>query len=124
MKDCLCLARFAFESNRVKPRGRVRSFLPNKEGEVSVACTDGMGHCEIAKTGQCLAELANKETVHGWERLCRDTVTEVGLRLRDDEDVCGAPHASIVDWPSAEEDVRQLQEDLVERSTLVPLLTP
>jgi hypothetical protein len=78
-----------------------------------------MNHCQIVEVGQCIAKKMGKETVCGWECLCTDNVTGVGLRLQEDDNVCGAPHANIVDWPCRQEDSRRLQNMLVRLSSLI-----
>ena len=78
-----------------------------------------MDHHKIVDVGQCIAKELGKKTVCGWEYLCMTDVMGVGLRLQSDDDVCGAPHANIVDWPPQQEDSRRLQNMLVMRSSLI-----
>ena len=83
-----------------------------------------MDHNEIVGVGKCVAGTMGKEDVCGWECLCMIDVTGVGLRLQEDDDVCGAPHANIVDWPPREEESRRLQNMLVLRSSLIIACPP
>ena len=124
MKDKF--ARFAFESNRVKsPKGRVKSFSPNKRGEVSVADVDCLPKHRIEEIGQCFARMARRSTLHGWERLSKENVKSVGLHVQEDGMVCDVPHFNIVGWPLCDEaDLRFRQGQLVRLASLVRLANP
>lgn len=113
----LCFARFVLESNKMKEAGRPRSFLPNKEGRVSLSGVDELDDHEIRDVGQCVAD-ERRKSLYGWECLCRESVTNLGLALEETEDVCNAPHANIINWPASQEDARGVRVKLVRLATL------
>ena len=114
-----CLARFVFDKDRLKPGGRVRSFDPNSDDELSVFGISDMSCAQKVAIGDCVANLLGRSQVRGWECLCRSDFCDLGLRVEPADPECETPHFNVVDWPPEPDARLDLRLSLVQRAKLI-----
>lgn len=110
------LARFAMESGRLtKNSVKPKLFEPNRNGELSVYCVEGLHCAEIRRIGDnVVAQIGNKKRLRGWGEVDQKVVDEVNLRIERDD--TPERHANIVGWPKEAPERKLRQQELARRA--------
>ena len=116
VRDPGLLARFAMESGRLTKNGvKPKLFEPNRRGELSVYCVDGLHSAEIRLIGDdVVAQIGNKKRLYGWGEIDQGVVDEVNLRIERDD--IPKRHANVVGWPKEASERKLRQQELARRA--------
>ena len=115
------LARFAVKDNHFNSDGmRTKLFQPYRRRELSVYRIEGKTFEEIKEEGKrVVRERPDTDTLFGWAKIATLEVQSIGLIVCDDDNP--PDHSTIVGWPENEQEIRALQQKLLEQSRWKPL---